>query len=161
MEALAQSIEGGTIYTWVTSDFWIWPLMEIIHFIGLSLLLGGLIVIDLRMIGFFRGLDIRATHALLPWVLIGFVLNLVTGILFFFGDPFRYAVHTGFQLKMVLIVIAGINALWYAWKIHPKMHEWDANANPPALAKVIGSISLVVWTGVLLLGRLIPYVSTG
>lgn len=161
MEALAQSIDGGAISTWVTSTYWLWPVMEIVHFIGLSLLLGALIVIDARMIGFFRGLDIRATHALLPWVFFGFALNLITGILFFFGDPFRYAGHTGFQIKMILIVIAGLNALWYYWKIHPAMHDWEADSNPPMLAKVIASISLLVWTGVLLLGRLIPYVSTG
>ena len=53
MEAFAQSIEGGVIYTWVTSVYWLWPLMETIHFIGLSLLLGGLIVIDGRLAGFF------------------------------------------------------------------------------------------------------------
>ena len=161
MEALAQSIDGGAIYTWVVSNFWLWPIMEILHFIGLSLLLGALIVIDLRMIGFFRGMDIRATHALLPWVFVGFALNLVTGVLFFFGDPFRYASHTGFQLKMILVVIAGLNALWYYWKIHPAMHDWDADTDPPGLAKIIASISLVTWTGVLLLGRWIPYISTG
>jgi hypothetical protein len=161
MEAFAQSIEGGTIYSWVTSTSWLWPFMEILHFIGLSLLLGALLVIDLRMMGFFRAIDIRAIHTLLLWVFIGFALNLVTGILFFFGDPMRYAVHAGFQLKMVLILLAGINAVWYSWKIHPAMQEWDANVNPPAPAKLVGSISLVLWLSILLLGRLIPYVSTG
>jgi len=161
MEALAQSLEGGAINVWVTSSAWLWPLLEILHFFGLSLLLGALLVIDLRMIGFFRSIDIRATHALLPWVFVGFALNLVTGILFIFGDPLRYAVHAGFQLKMALILIAGVNALWYAWKIHPKMQNWAADEVPPTLAKGVASVSLVVWTGVLLLGRLIPYVSSG
>lgn len=161
MEALAQAIEGGAIYTWVTSTFWLWPLMEILHFLGLSLLMGALIVIDLRLLGFFRKMDIRATHSLLPWVFIGFGMNLVTGVLFFFGDPFRYAMHTGFQIKMVLVVIAGLNALWYYFKLHSAMDSWTADIDPPVVAKVIAAISLVTWTGVLLLGRLIPYVSTG
>jgi len=161
MEAFAQSIEGGVIYTWVTSVYWLWPLMETIHFVGLSLLLGGLIVIDGRLAGFFRGVNIAATHKLLPWVFIGFGLNLTTGILFFFGDPMRYAINIGFQMKMVLVVIAGLNALWFWWKINPVMHDWEPDVNPPGLAKVIAWISLVTWTGVLLLGRLIPYVGTG
>lgn len=161
MEALAQSLEGGAINVWVTSSAWLWPLLEILHFFGLSLLLGALLVIDLRMIGFFRGIDIRATHALLPWVFVGFAVNLVTGVLFIFGDPLRYAVHLGFQLKLALIFFAGVNALWYFWKIHPTTREWGADANPPALAKFVASLSLVAWAGVLLLGRLIPYVSTG
>lgn len=161
MEVLAQSIEGGTIYTWVTSTYWLWPLLEILHFLGLSLLLGALIIIDLRMAGFFRGIDIRATHSLLPWVFVGFTLNLVTGVLFFYGDPFRYAMHTGFQIKMGLVVLAGLNALWYWWKLHPVIDSWAPDIDPPPLAKAIALISLVTWAGVLLMGRLIPYVSTG
>ena len=161
MEAFAQSIEGGVIYTWVTSVYWLWPVMETIHFVGLSLLLGGLIVIDARLAGFFRGVNIAATHKLLPWVFIGFGLNLITGTLFFFGDPMRYAVNIGFQTKMVLVVIAGLNALWFWWKINPVMHAWEPDVDPPGLAKVIAWISLVTWTGVLLFGRLIPYVGTG
>lgn len=161
MESIAQAIEGGVIYTMVTSTFWLWPVLEILHFLGLSLLLGALIIIDLRLLGFFRGMDVKATHALLPLVFLGFTLNLVTGVLFFFGDPFRYATHTGFQLKMLLVVVAGLNALWYYWKLHPVMHNWQPDTKPPGFAKVIASVSLVSWTGVLLLGRLIPYMSTG
>jgi len=161
MESLAQSIDGGAINTWVTSTYWLWPLMEIIHFIGLSLLLGALIIVDLRLMGFFRGIDIKATHSLLPWAAIGFALNLVTGVLFFFGDPYRYAGHTGFQIKMVLVVLAGINAVWYYVKVLPDIDSWDPEADTPMLAKTIALVSLVTWMGVLLLGRLIPYVSTG
>ena len=161
MEAFAQSIEGGVVYTWVTSVYWLWPLMETIHFIGLSLLLGGLIVIDARLAGFFRGVNIAATHKLLPWVFIGFGLNLTTGVLFFFGDPLRYAVNIGFQIKMVLVMIAGLNALWFWIKINPVMQSWEPDIDPPGVAKLIAWISLVSWTGVLLFCRLIPYVGTG
>ena len=161
LESLPQSIEGGAIYTMVTSTAWLWPLMEILHFIGLSLLLGALIIIDGRMLGFFRSINIHATHSLLPWVFVGFILNLVTGVLFFFGDPFRYAGHTGFQLKMVLVLVAGLNAALYYWKLHPVIGSWEANGDTTGLAKAVGAVSLVAWTGVLLLGRLIPYMSTG
>ena len=143
MEAFAQSIEGGIVYTWVTSVYWLWPLMETIHFIGLSLLLGGLIVIDVRLAGFCRGIDVAAIHKLLPWVFIGFGLNLVTGVLFFFGDPMRYAINIGFQTKMILVVIAGLNTLWFRWKIDPVMRSWEPDADTPGLAKVIAWISLV------------------
>ena len=161
MEAFAQSIEGGIVSTWVTSVYWLWPLMETIHFVGLSLLLGGFIVVDARLAGFFRGINVAAIHKLLPWVFVGFGLNLVTGVLFFFGDPMRYAINIGFQMKMVLVVIAGLNALWFWWKINPVMRTWEPDADTPGIAKVIAWISLVSWTGVLLLGRLIPYVGTG
>lgn len=161
MEFLAQSIEGGAISEWVTSTVWLWPLMEIIHFIGLSLLLGALIVIDLRLAGFFRQISLAATHKLLPFVFLGFGLNLVTGVLFFIGDPMRYSANIGFKIKMILVIIAGLNSVWYYRKISPLLHTWGPNADTSTLAKTIALISLGCWTGVLLLGRLIPYVGTG
>lgn len=161
MEQLAQNLVGTPINEWVMSIYWLWPLMEIIHFIGLSLLLGALIVIDLRLAGFFRRINIAATHKMLPWVFVGFSLNLITGILFFCGDPLRYSANIGFKIKMVLILIAGLNALWYYWKIDKEMNNWEPHGDTPALAKTIAFISLITWTGVLLLGRLIPYVGTG
>jgi hypothetical protein len=160
-ESLARSIEGGAIHHWVQSSAWLWPSLEIIHFIGLSLLLGALLVIDLRMAGYFRSLNPAATHKLLPVAFIGFALNLVTGVLFFCGDPIRYAENIGFRIKMLLVILAGINALVYAWKVKPVMHTWNANASSPPLAKAVAYSSLGVWTGVLLLGRLIPYIGSG
>jgi hypothetical protein len=161
LEAFAQSIVGGPVYTWVTSIYWLWPLMEIIHFIGLSLMLGALIVTDLRLAGFIRVISLRGTHALLPWIFIGFGLNLVTGVLFFFGDPMRYSMNTGFLIKMVLVLIAGLNALWFLWKLQPIVDQLSDEDDTPTLIKVVAFTSLICWFGVLLLGRLIPYVSTG
>lgn len=161
LESFAVSIDGGSLNTLIQEIYWLWPLMEIVHFMGLSFLLGALLVIDLRMAGHFRQLNPAATHKLLPWVFIGFGLNLVTGILFFYGDPMRYSVNIGFQIKMILIVIAAVNALVFYWKINPVMHTWDEAARATPLAKTVAYTSLLAWTGVLLLGRLIPYVGTG
>jgi hypothetical protein len=161
VEAFAESIVGGSLNTWIQATYWLWPVMEISHFVGLSLLLGGLLVIDLRMAGHFRSFDPAATHQLLPLVLIGFGINLVTGILFFYGDPMRYSVNIGFQIKMGLVVVAGLNAALYYWKLSPIMHGWDATTVSPPLAKFVAYTSLAVWAGVLLCGRLIPYVGTG
>lgn len=160
-ESLISWIEGGTLNTWVLGASWIWPTMEILHFVGLSLLLGSLLVIDLRMAGFFRQINIVATHKLLPWVFLGFGLNLVTGVLFFFGDPGRYAINIGFRIKMILVLIAGLNALMFYWKIDPVMKTWAPDCDTPAIAKTIAWVSLGTWFGVLILGRLIPYVGTG
>lgn len=161
LEAFAQSLVGGSIYTWVTSIYWLWPLMEIIHFIGLSLMLGALIITDLRLAGFFRVISLRASHSLLPWIFIGFGLNLITGVLFMFGDPLRYASNTGFLFKMVLVFIAGLNALWFLWKLQPIVDQLSDDDDTPAVVKAVAFTSLICWFGVLLLGRLIPYVSTG
>jgi hypothetical protein len=160
-DALVQAIEGGVINTWVLSTYWLWPLLEIIHFIGLSLLLGSILIVDLRLAGYLRQIDIMSTHRLLPWAVIGFAMNLATGFLFFFGDPGRYSVNIGFQIKMILVLIAGLNVLVFALKINPVIGKWDPYGDTPALAKTIAWVSLLTWTGVLLLGRLIPYIGTG
>lgn len=161
LESLATSLLDSRLNQWIQETYWLWPILEIIHFIGLSLLLGGLIVIDLRMAGHVRSLNPVATHKLLPVVLLGFGLNLCTGILFFYGDPMRYAVNIGFQIKMVLIILAGLNALLYYWKVAPTMSDWDESTVSPPIAKIVAYASLGLWTGVLLCGRLIPYVGTG
>jgi hypothetical protein len=160
-EALVQAIEGGAINTWVLSTYWLWPLLEIIHFIGLSLLLGSMLVVDLRLAGFLRQIDLKSTHRLLPWAVIGFVMNLASGFLFFMGDPGRYSINIGFQIKMVLVLVAGLNVLIFALKVDPLIENWDPHGDTTALAKTVAWVSLLAWTGVLLLGRLIPYIGTG
>ena len=161
MQAFVQAVEGSAINEWILSSAWLWPGLEILHFLGLSLLLGSLLIIDLRLAGYFRSIDIQATHRLLPWTFVGFTLNLVTGILFVLGDPARYTANIGFLWKMGLVFVAGANAVWFFRAVNPTIHTWDPHGNTPAVAKVIAFVSLGTWTGVLLLGRLIPYIGTG
>ena len=159
--SLANFADGSPVNLWIQKTYWLWPVMEIIHFLGLALLFGGLLVVDLRMAGHLKGVTPVSTHQLLPLVLLGFALNLITGILFFFGDPGRYSINIGFQLKMMLIGLAGLNALFYHWRVSPTLVTWDGTTTPPRLARCVAYVSLVCWFGVLLTGRLIPYVGTG
>lgn len=160
LELFALAIVDSSLSQWIQTTYWLWPILEIAHFMGLSLLIGGLLIVDLNLVGLLPQLQPSATHKLLPIVLIGFGINLVTGILFFYGDPMRYSVNIGFQIKMCLIGLAGLNAVFYHWKLSPLMEDWSSES-PPALAKLIGITSLTAWMGVLLFGRLIPYVGTG
>lgn len=161
MQGLIERIEGSAINSFVLDSTWVWPILEILHFVGLSLLLGSLLVVDLRMAGFFRQLNVSATHKLLPWAVAGFTINLATGFLFLMGDPVRYAANIGFRLKMLLVLVAGVNTLWFWLAVTPSVKNWEAHADTPAVAKLIAWISLGTWFGVLLLGRLIPYIGTG
>ena len=161
LEHLAKLISNSSLTEWIQTEYWLWPILEIAHFLGLTLLLGGLIIIDLRMLGFFRNINLQATHKIIPIVIMGFSLNLVTGVLFFYGDPMRYSVNIGFQIKMVLILIAGLNAAVYHLKSRDLLRSAEPNGSPDYRARLVASISLSSWCGVLLLGRLIPYVGTG
>lgn len=147
--------------TWMGSSmrdiFWMWPLMENFHFFGLSVLFGGLLAIDLRVIGFARFVPMKGALTLIPYVCIGFAINLITGAFFFTGDPFRYYYNLAFQWKMALVVLAGINALWFWFGEHAKLSKLADGEQADFGAKVIASASLLIWIGVIILGRLIPY----
>lgn len=140
---------------------WTWPIMETLHFIGLCMLLGGLLVIDLRLLGYNRLIPTVASHDILPIVYTGLAINTLTGVLFFIGDPHRYFVNISFQIKMLLVVFAGLNALWYQFKLSPRIDALPAGGALPGEARVAGALSLGLWFGVLILGRLIPYLGTG
>ena len=152
---------GLALNAWIQETVWAWPTLETLHFFGLSLLLGGLLIVDLRLMGFYQGLSLQATHSLLPWVVIGFLINLITGILFVIGDPARYLIHTGFQLKMLLIVLAGLNVGWFYLRVFRQLDSWPDRGSTTTEAKLIGGLSLGLWFSILVLGRFIPYVSTG
>ena len=161
LESLTSLIIDSPLNQWILDTYWLWPVLEIVHFFGLSLLLGGLIIIDLRLMGYFRSLNLETINNLVPLVMCGFSLNLVTGILFFIGDPMRYSVNIGFQIKMGLVILAGLNTLFYSWKMKPALANSSVSSDTPISVKIVGLISLLAWTGVLVLGRLIPYVGTG
>src|SRR5690606_14003253 len=151
--------------TWLNSlalnYTWTWPILETFHFIGMSLLIGAILVMDLRLRGVQRVIPSATVHKLLPLAFIGFGINLVTGIVFVFGDPHRYAVNPSFQIKMVLIVLAGLNALLYAIKVAPQLASQPPTGDTPAIAKAVGAASLALWIGVICFGRLIPYLGLG
>ena len=162
IETLTNEIMASQLSQWIQATYWLWPVLEIIHFFGLTLLMGGLIIVDLRMIGFFSTINLKGVKKLLPFVIFGFLLNLITGILFVYGDPSRYAINIGFQIKLILILIAGCNAAIYHFRVEGYALELGSSSiRPPLTIKLVGLTSLSLWTGVLLLGRLIPYVGTG
>ena len=152
---------AATFGTIVLTLPWTWPIAETFHFIGLCMMLGGLIVIDLRLLGWNRLIPTVASHQILPIIYIGLAINTITGLMFFVGDPHRYFINIGFQLKMLLFVLALINAVWYQFKLSPRIDALPADGELPGDARLAGALSLGLWFGVLILGRLIPYVGTG
>lgn len=160
--AVRDWIETTWLHDFALGTFWAWPAMETLHFIGMCLLFGPIIVMDLRLLGFDRAnIPILSVHSLVPITIAGFVINLLTGTVFVFGDPNRYAINISFQIKMVLVLIAGINAIWFWRKVTPILENLGPHENPPMSVKAIGLLSLASWTGVLCFGRLIPYLGTG
>lgn len=154
-------MESTWLNSFVLDHSWVWPTLEILHFSGMCLLFGSILIMDLRLLGFQRLVTSDAVHQFVPVAILGFAINLATGLLFFFGNPFRYAINISFQIKIVLVLLAGINALIYNYKIEPIMNAAGPHGDYPHLAKAVGFASIVLWTGVIAFGRLIPYLGTG
>ena len=160
LNSVVSWLSDTAINGWVQGTAWAWPTMESIHFIGLIMLIGGLLIIDLALIGVIKGLSPKDSHRLLRVVIFGFSINLITGLGFIFGDPGRYFINISFQLKMLFLLLAGLNAIWYTFKIQPKVIDMDV-FTPTSATKIAGTLSLVFWFAVLCYGRLIPYLGTG
>lgn len=144
------------------NEQWAWPWAESLHFFGMALLFGSLLVMDLRLMGFLRKyVSINAVHALTPYAVVGFLINLATGIAFFLKDAARYLPNQSFVFKMIMILLAGINFLIFWFVIRKASHHWGDDADPPVSAKLVGATSLICWTLVLWGGRLIPVYGPG
>jgi hypothetical protein len=137
---------------------WMWPTCETVHFLGLSLLFGVAALIDFRILGLMKSLSFRALHRVLPWGILGFGLNLVTGMLFFVGTPQQYDQSLLFYLKLALIILAGANLLYFtmfeeAWEVGP-------GEDAPFKAKAVAVSTLVLVVGALYCGRMLPFLGT-
>jgi hypothetical protein len=137
---------------------WVWPICEMLHFAGLSLLLGVVGLLDLRLLGFMRRVPVTALRALLPYGLAGFVINLVTGAIFFIGAPDQYIFNVAFYYKLLFLAVAGANALFFETTQGHRLVEYENGAITPTAFRVAGAVSLVSWLMVLYWGRMLPFV---
>jgi uncharacterized membrane protein len=137
---------------------WAWPASEAVHFLGFSLSIGVLLAVNLRILGVMKQVAFADVHRLLPWGMLGFGVNLITGMMFFIGQPKQYIDSAPFYWKVVFLMIAGVNFLYLtvfrkAWTDDPD-RGWDATPTDKAMAVV----SLFSWLAVLYGGRMLPFI---
>jgi hypothetical protein len=140
---------------------WLWPLCESLHFIGLALLIGGAGLLDLRLMGMFRGVAIRDIKAFMPWAISGFAINAVTGLLFVIMQPHLYLTGAIWWTKVGFIVLAGLNAMFFETRLSARALAMSPDEDTPMALKMIGGLSLFSWFAVLYCGRMLPYLGTG
>lgn len=145
---------------------WVWPLSEILHFVGLTLLVGIVTIFDLRLLGVAKRMPVAPLRKLLPWAVFGLCLCVFTGLLFVTGlwanvktHPVEALVVDHYlQLKFLFIALAGINLLvFYKSGMSRMVDDLGPGDDAPPLAKVIAGSSLFLWVGVVYWGRLIPW----
>ncbi len=135
---------------------WIYPAAQVVHFIGLCFLIGAILLVDLRLWGFFRWMPVRPVLALLPVALAGFFINAVTGLAFFTSDPYRFWYDVAFRYKMLAIAVAGANALFFTVAEQRKVLSLAAAYPPNGVTKFCAGLSILTWFAVILFGRLLP-----
>jgi uncharacterized membrane protein len=145
-----------SIGSFVTEHTWMWPSCETLHFVGLSILFTVVLIVDFRMLGVARSISFEALYQLLPLGMLGFGINLLTGMLFFIGIPSQYTKNGVFYWKMLFVVLGGINVLYFTlldepWSIGP-------GDDAPLTAKVVAVSAIFLWVGVLFCGHMLPFI---
>ncbi len=156
----AESGRSASIGNMIISRAWIWPALEAAHFMGMAVLFGVVLLVAVRMLGLGRSVPYSAFHRLLPLGTFGFMLNVVTGMLFFVADSGRYTAMTNsFFPKMALIVVGGLAVLYFTMFERP--WELKPGDRAPLTAKAVAVAAIVLWAGVIVYGRLLPYLEGG
>lgn len=135
---------------------WLWPTFKTLHFFGMALLIGCIGSLDLRVLGIAKGLPLGPMQRLVPWGVLGFGINAITGIGFYLGAPDQYQTWA-FLAKVTFILLAGANALsFYVSGLHRRLESVGAGQDAPFGAKLIAASSLFLWFGVMFWGRMLP-----
>ena len=150
--------------TWITAAWvqalvgehtWLWPSLEALHFIGLWLLFGVVLLVNLRMLGMMKAASFSALHRMLPWSVLGLGINLVSGMMWVISTPEQYSSNISFFWKMGFLMLAGLNLLYLTTFDQP----WEVKAGEDAsfMNKAIAFSAIASWVCVMYFGRMLPF----
>lgn len=136
-----------------------YPLIESTHVWALTVFVGFAAVLDVRLLGLgFRRFAVSdILRRLLPWTIAGFVIMFISGVLLFYAIPVRTYQSVFFRAKVIFLILALANVLYFHFGIAKKLDQWDRDPNPPRRAKLAGIASLVLWACIIFAGRMIAY----
>jgi hypothetical protein len=140
------------------SELWLYPLVEVVHIIGFSLLVGAVVMFDLRVLGLSRDIAVTAlARHLLTWAVGALLLIVPAGLMMFSAHPHDFAGNNVFVLKLCLIAVAGINALLFHAGTYRSVEQWNTGRKAPGQARVQALVSIALWIAIIFCGRLLAY----
>ncbi|SCZ32201.1 MULTISPECIES: DUF6644 family protein [unclassified Pseudomonas] len=140
------------------SELWLYPLVEVVHIIGFSVLVGAVVMFDLRILGLSKGIAVTAlARHLLTWAIAALLLIVPAGLMMFSAHPHDFAGNDVFVLKLCLIATAGLNALVFHVGTYRGVQQWNIGHKAPGLAKIQALVSMALWIAVICCGRLLAY----
>jgi len=141
---------------------WAWPIAEILHYCAMSFMVGAVLLMDVRLMGFFRRtISLHQIHSLTPWALAAFLINVLTGVAFLSTRLNAYLNNAAFEFKVICLALAGINFLLFWFVVRAKLLSLPDDGETDLFAKSVGCSSIVLWTLVLWGGRMIPVYGLG
>ena len=154
----ANPVEAPPIAKAMREWLWLYPIVEVVHIVGFVVLVGSVLMFDLRILGLSKQVSVRAlARHLLPWSWGALVLIVPTGFLMFTAHAGDFLSNRAFQLKMALLMTAGINAIAFHTGPYQTVKDWDVGVRAPLVAQASVAASIVLWLGVITCGRLLAY----
>jgi hypothetical protein len=138
---------------------WGYPLVESVHVLALCLFVGLAVMLDLRLLGVtMRSAPVSETvDRLFPWTAAGFVVMVVSGSLLFYAIPVRTFHNIFFRVKVAMLLLAGLNVWAFHSTVYRKVADWNLDPVPPRRARIAAGVSLTLWAGIIVAGRMIAY----
>lgn len=146
----------------IRESIWVYPILDVLHCVGILLVAGTIVIVDLRLLGLGmrQSLVSSVIGQVLPWTLSGFGFMALTGSLLAWSEPLRLYHSRFFPWKLLFLAIAGLNALLFHYGIYRRVGAWDSVPLTPARARLAGAVSLLCWIGVIAAGRAVGYETT-
>jgi hypothetical protein len=159
MFAFCQWLENSSWATAIHQSLWLFPMLETAHLFGIVSLVGATSALDLRLIGLtMKGEPVsRIAGRLLPWAWAGLTIQVVTGLCLFASEATRCFENKAFRIKMVMLVLTGLNALIFHQTVYRRVTSWDEAPATPLGAKLAGCCSILLWFGIVAAGRWIAF----
>jgi hypothetical protein len=156
------SLEASGVATGIRNSLYLFPLIESVHVVGLTMVFGTILIIDLRLLGLAstRRAFTAVASDVLKWTWLAFGLTATTGLLMFVTNAGTYYHNAYFRAKMALLVLSGINMLAFELTARRTVRGWDRNGAVPAAGRAVAALSLVMWIGVIFLGRWVGFTTS-
>ena len=154
------ALQGTPWATAIREDDTLFPVIESLHVLAITFVVGTIAMVDLRLLGVTnrQRAVTRLTTEILPWTWGGFVLAVITGSLMFSSSATKYFDNVPFRIKFVFLVLAGANMAVFHLVTQRSIEHWDEHSSTPVGAKIAGGLSLLFWFGVVTAGRWIGFV---
>lgn len=155
--AFLEWLQTTALGTMVAESLWAYPLFETLHTLGMAMLVGALGLVNLRVLGYKPELPLLGTRDLLPLAWIGFTINLISGVALFTSDAVYFWSKYTFRIKLVLILLGGINAFILSRAAFRKAEQQAGQYVATTGVRWVAASSLFFWVGAIIAGRLIAY----